>query len=296
MAAPSPGSRRAPVGPARAPSALPQWKGGGVALGPKPRSYAQRTPKKMIRLALRSALSDRAAEGKVIVLDELGLRGPQHQERRRRCSAPWASRAASWWWWVPTTRWPSRASATCPRCTCSSRASSTPTTSWSPTTWCSPATTCPARPTTPRRPRRSRRPRPSRRRRPSRRAKAKPAAKAPSRRPRSTVVDAPAVTEPDAETVSSDPGGDTDMASDLPSRPKPTGEASKPVDPVRAGQAGRRQDRSPASRRPASRPRRKPRSGPASRRRPAASRRPTTDRRRRRRPTTADEPKSSGGF
>ena len=34
----------------------PHWVGGGVALGPKPRSYRQRTPKKMIRQALRSAL------------------------------------------------------------------------------------------------------------------------------------------------------------------------------------------------------------------------------------------------
>ena len=41
----------------------PHWKGGGVALGPKPRSYAQRTPKKMVRLALHSALSDRASDG-----------------------------------------------------------------------------------------------------------------------------------------------------------------------------------------------------------------------------------------
>ena len=40
----------------------PQWRGGGVAHGPKPRNYAQRTPKKMRRGALRSALSDRAAE------------------------------------------------------------------------------------------------------------------------------------------------------------------------------------------------------------------------------------------
>jgi large subunit ribosomal protein L4 len=40
-----------------------------VALGPKPRSYKQRTPKKMINLALRSALSDRFADGKVAVLD-----------------------------------------------------------------------------------------------------------------------------------------------------------------------------------------------------------------------------------
>ena len=47
----------------------PQWRGGGVALGPKPRSYAQRTPKKMIRLALRTALSDRAADGKVLVVE-----------------------------------------------------------------------------------------------------------------------------------------------------------------------------------------------------------------------------------
>ena len=54
----------------------PQWKGGGVALGPKPRSYAQRTPKKMIKLALRSALSDRAAEGKVVVVDSWGFDAP----------------------------------------------------------------------------------------------------------------------------------------------------------------------------------------------------------------------------
>jgi large subunit ribosomal protein L4 len=47
----------------------PHWTGGGVALGPKPRSYVQRTPKKMIKLALRSALSDRAAEGRVLVVD-----------------------------------------------------------------------------------------------------------------------------------------------------------------------------------------------------------------------------------
>jgi large subunit ribosomal protein L4 len=54
----------------------PQWVGGGVALGPKPRSYAQRTPKKMVRLALRSALSDRAADGKVVVVDEWAFDTP----------------------------------------------------------------------------------------------------------------------------------------------------------------------------------------------------------------------------
>ena len=47
----------------------PQWAGGGVAHGPKPRDYTQRTPKKMKRLALRSALSTRAADGQVKVVE-----------------------------------------------------------------------------------------------------------------------------------------------------------------------------------------------------------------------------------
>jgi large subunit ribosomal protein L4 len=54
----------------------PHYSGGGIALGPKPRSYGQRTPKKMIRLALRSALSDRAAEGKVLVVEGWGFDAP----------------------------------------------------------------------------------------------------------------------------------------------------------------------------------------------------------------------------
>ena len=66
------GTGRARQGSTRA----PHWSGGGVALGPKPRSYRQRTPKKMIRLALASALSDRAAEGKVVVIDAWGFDGP----------------------------------------------------------------------------------------------------------------------------------------------------------------------------------------------------------------------------
>ncbi len=55
----------------------PQWRGGGVAHGPKPRDYSQRTPKKMIQLALRSALSDRAADGKVVVVDDWGIDEPK---------------------------------------------------------------------------------------------------------------------------------------------------------------------------------------------------------------------------
>jgi large subunit ribosomal protein L4 len=54
----------------------PQFSGGGIALGPKPRSYAKKTPKKMINLALRSALSDRAAEGKVVVVDQWSFDAP----------------------------------------------------------------------------------------------------------------------------------------------------------------------------------------------------------------------------
>jgi large subunit ribosomal protein L4 len=55
----------------------PQWAGGGVAHGPKPRDYAQRTPKKMKRLALRSALSARAAEQAVLVVDEFDWAAPK---------------------------------------------------------------------------------------------------------------------------------------------------------------------------------------------------------------------------
>ena len=54
----------------------PQWRGGGIAHGPKPRDYSQRTPKKMVRLALRSALSDRAAEGNVVVVDDWAIDAP----------------------------------------------------------------------------------------------------------------------------------------------------------------------------------------------------------------------------
>jgi large subunit ribosomal protein L4 len=47
----------------------PHYPGGGIALGPKPRKYDQKTPKKMIRLALYSALSDRAAIERVALID-----------------------------------------------------------------------------------------------------------------------------------------------------------------------------------------------------------------------------------
>jgi len=55
----------------------PQWKGGGVAHGPKPRDYSQRTPKKMKRLALRSALSARAAADSVLIVDAFDWEAPK---------------------------------------------------------------------------------------------------------------------------------------------------------------------------------------------------------------------------
>ena len=64
------GTGRARQGSSRSPS----MSGGGVALGPKPRSYRQHTPKKMIRLALLSALSDRmcaAGEERVTTMPQL---------------------------------------------------------------------------------------------------------------------------------------------------------------------------------------------------------------------------------
>jgi large subunit ribosomal protein L4 len=58
----------------------PQWVGGGIALGPKPRKYRQRTPKKMVRLALLSALSDRAAEDRVALVDEWSFEVPKTKD------------------------------------------------------------------------------------------------------------------------------------------------------------------------------------------------------------------------
>jgi large subunit ribosomal protein L4 len=67
------GTGRARQGSSRSPSMI----GGGVALGPKPRSYRQHTPKKMVRLALLSALSDRAALDRVALVDAWGWEEPK---------------------------------------------------------------------------------------------------------------------------------------------------------------------------------------------------------------------------
>ena len=54
-----------------------QWKGGGRVHTPRPRSYEQAMPKKMRRAALRSALSAKAAEAGIVVVDEIALTEPK---------------------------------------------------------------------------------------------------------------------------------------------------------------------------------------------------------------------------
>jgi large subunit ribosomal protein L4 len=53
------------------------WRGGGVTHGPRPRSYEQKMPRKMRRLALRSALSVKAADGQIVCLDSLEMDAPK---------------------------------------------------------------------------------------------------------------------------------------------------------------------------------------------------------------------------
>ncbi len=65
----------------------PHFSGGGVALGPKPRKYSQRTPKKMIQLALRSALSDRMSENKIVVVEDWGFAAPSTKAASAAISA-----------------------------------------------------------------------------------------------------------------------------------------------------------------------------------------------------------------
>ena len=77
------GTGRARAGSSRSPI----WRGGGVALGPKPRKYTQKTPKKMVNLALRSALSDRAAEGKVLVVDAWDWDAPKTKDAKSALAA-----------------------------------------------------------------------------------------------------------------------------------------------------------------------------------------------------------------
>jgi large subunit ribosomal protein L4 len=254
----------------------PQWTGGGVALGPKPRSYAQRTPKKMIRLALRSALSDRAADGKVLVVDEWGFEAPStkaaaallaslevdgrvlvvvaHDDdvavksfrnlpevhlldvgelnaydilvadyvvfSRATVPGPDADSAST------TSTTPTAASAT--KASASKKTASKASGSKASASKATAAKTSAATKATASKASASKAT--------ATKGKAtKPTAGA-SAASRATVADAPAASAPPAESESvesdgSDEGGDIDMATDLPNRPKPTGEATKPADP-----------------------------------------------------------------
>jgi len=58
----------------------PQWVGGGVVFGPTPRSYSFKLPKKVRRLAIKSALSSKVKDNEVIVLDDLVFDAPKTKE------------------------------------------------------------------------------------------------------------------------------------------------------------------------------------------------------------------------
>lgn len=58
----------------------PQWKGGGVVFAPKPRDYSYSIPKKVKRLALKSALSSKVQDQEIIVVDKLTLEQPKTKE------------------------------------------------------------------------------------------------------------------------------------------------------------------------------------------------------------------------
>ncbi|MGD9679228.1 MAG: 50S ribosomal protein L4 [Vulcanibacillus sp.] len=58
----------------------PQWVGGGTVFGPTPRSYAYKLPKKVRRLAIKSALSSKVLENELIVINELTIDAPKTKE------------------------------------------------------------------------------------------------------------------------------------------------------------------------------------------------------------------------
>ncbi|MCD9026362.1 50S ribosomal protein L4 [Cohnella silvisoli] len=58
----------------------PQWKGGGIVFGPTPRSYGFKLPRKVRRLAIKSALSSKVVDNQIIVLDQLSLSQPKTKD------------------------------------------------------------------------------------------------------------------------------------------------------------------------------------------------------------------------
>ena len=60
----------------------PQWKGGGVVFAPKPRDYSYSVPKKVKRLALKSALTAKVNDNEIIIVDEFILNSPKTKEMK----------------------------------------------------------------------------------------------------------------------------------------------------------------------------------------------------------------------
>ncbi|MBD1372362.1 50S ribosomal protein L4 [Hazenella sp. IB182357] len=73
---PQKGSGRARHGSTRSPI----WVGGGVTFGPQPRSYAYKLPKKVRRLAIKSALSSKVKADEIVILDQLTMEQPKTKE------------------------------------------------------------------------------------------------------------------------------------------------------------------------------------------------------------------------
>lgn len=70
------GTGRARQGTIRA----PQWAGGGTVFGPHPRSYAFKVPAKVVKLAMRSALSAKLADGEIVIVDQLSFEKPSTKQ------------------------------------------------------------------------------------------------------------------------------------------------------------------------------------------------------------------------
>ena len=66
--------------PVRGSTRAPQWTHGGIVFAPKPRDYSYNVNKKIKRLALKSVLSAKAAEGKIIVVDSIAMDAPKTRE------------------------------------------------------------------------------------------------------------------------------------------------------------------------------------------------------------------------
>src|SRR5215469_11314412 len=70
------GTGRARQGSPRA----PQWRTGGTVFGPQPHAYERKVPRKMRRLAIRAALSDKASNGRILLMDEIAFETPQTRQ------------------------------------------------------------------------------------------------------------------------------------------------------------------------------------------------------------------------